>query len=82
MKLFYFNPRTYGAEAFVCAESKEKAVEYLKASKPEIWPGISEAGAERENSWHQQKIEMMVNQQDGYTIDEFEPGEIVWSEIS
>jgi len=33
MKLYYFNPNGYGQQAFVCAESKELAIEALKNHK-------------------------------------------------
>lgn len=82
MKLFYFNPHSYGMEAFICAESKEKAIECLLMSKPDTHPNYSESLQKDAEIWHNKKIQMMVNCTSGYTIDEFEPGQIVWSEIS
>jgi hypothetical protein len=76
MKLYYFNPNGFGEEAFVCAESKEKAIEYLLKTKPEGIP-ITDFNKE----YHENMLNNMTNELNGYSIDEFKPGEVVFSEI-
>lgn len=73
MKLYRFNPPNYGEQAFVIAESKEKAIEALQNSKTENQDFCTDAD-------HQNLIFQMTN--GSYTIDEFEIGEVVFAEIS
>jgi hypothetical protein len=87
MKLYHFNPNDYGEEAFVCAESLEEAKNALIKTKKEIPPGPErdENGMLNSLIWdaHYQnsKVDNMVNCVNGYTIDEFESGQVVFSEI-
>lgn len=87
MKLYYFNPNDYGEEAFVCAESLEDAKNALLKTKKEVPPGPerNKNGIFRNEVWeanyHNNMIDNMVNCKNKYTIDEFEPGQVVFSEI-
>jgi len=81
MKLYYFNPNSYGQEAFVCAESKEKAIEYLLSTKSGVAEIHSEELKKDAELWHKDKIDRMINCKNKYTIDEFEVGQVVFSEI-
>jgi tellurite resistance protein len=69
MRLYHFNPNTYGMEAFVCAENKQKAIEALKKNT-------------NYSKFFKKKIINMTNETDGYTIDEHDVGEVVFSELS
>lgn len=88
MNLYYFNPNDYGEEAFVCAESLEDAKNALIKTKKEVPPGPDrdENGILNTVIWdayyHNIRIEDMVNCKNGYTIDVFAPGQVVFSEIS
>lgn len=69
MNLYYFNPEGYGEEAFVCAESIEKAKEYLKNQKFDN---------PRDEKYYRDVINEMIN---NYKIEEHPVGHVVWSEI-
>jgi len=73
MNLYYFNPNSYGEEAFVCAESKEKAIEYLKLTI-----------TEKSSDYDKKKILNMTNPtiENEYSIDEYPVGKVVFTEIS
>jgi len=77
-KLYYFNPHTYGETAFVVAETKEQAIQYLKDSKQKY------EDTEYMKWWeyHKEHIEKMLDPKEGYTIDEYEQGQVFFSEIS
>lgn len=85
MYLFYFNPNSYGEEAFVCAESPEDAKAALtkfyenKINKLQHFDKKVNDFLEDD---YRQTLDLMVNCREGYTIDKFSPGEIVLSEIS
>lgn len=79
MKLYYFNPNTYGEEAFVCASSLEEAKQSLLKLKKEISEDLKGSWSIK---YDNEKIDRMLNCVDKYTIDEFEIGEVVFSEIS
>lgn len=68
MNLYYFNPNDYGSEAFVCAENKEQAIKHLLEQKGTIF------GMDRD-------IDDMASLKQKYTIDEYKPGQVVFSEI-
>lgn len=76
MNLYYFNPEGYGPEAFVCAESKEKAIEYLKSA-----PAGGGHGTPDQEKFslecHQRMIDYMI----AGKIEEHPVGEVVFSEI-
>lgn len=76
MRLFYFNPNNYGEEAFVMAETLEAAKEALRRAPS---PG---RGSEFHKAYHQEKIGKMINLKDGYTVDEYGEGEVVFSELA
>ncbi len=78
MKLYYFNPNNYGEQAFVCAESPEKAKEYLLNSlvtyvaNPTNWV----------DEYDREKVSVMANLEQGYTLEEYPVGKVCFSEIS
>jgi len=82
MKLFYFNPNTYGGEFFVMSKSKESALENLKKYLKE------ESVKEGENEdWYKEeygywKDATMDSLPFKYTIEEYEEGKIIESEIA
>lgn len=82
MKLFYFNPNDYGSEAFVCAESLEDAKKALINTKQELLPDLPENKDNRWNAiYHNKMIDEMIKSSGKRTIDEFEPGQVVFSDI-
>ena len=88
MKLYYFNPHTYAAEYFVTAENKTLAflalIDYLK--------GMIETGPYK--SQYKEELNRWTNVDPNdpntfpggydsiYTLDEFEPGIVVYTELS
>lgn len=85
MNLYHFNPNNYGEEAYVCAESREKAIEALKATKPDRSPEDDikcNCDPNHSKEYHESKINNMVNCLDGYTIDEYPVGTVIFSEIA
>ncbi len=81
MKLYYFNPNTYGAEAFVCAESKEQAKEYLSKTRKKEGESPDNIDCIL-NQLRNEALDNMLNLVGKYTLDEFEPGKVVFAEIS
>jgi hypothetical protein len=67
MKLYYFNPNDYGIEYFVMADSEENAIKSLNKHL------ISNGGGSRK--WGDPYFK-------GYTIDVYEPGQVIESEIA
>lgn len=84
MKLYYFNPNDYGQEAFVLAENKEKAKEYLLKQKlpPKITKAMYDYPEYDASLFHNEMIDDMVNLKDKYTLEEHGVGEVIFSEIS
>lgn len=74
MKLYYFNPNAYGDQYFVMAENKAQAFEYLLASSKIYKP-------DRE-AWEKVDILNLEKLPFGYTLDEYEKGEVIRSEIA
>lgn len=75
-RLFYFNPNGYGTEAFVVAENKEDAIEYLKKATEEKClkdPSLAD--------WFREDYQNMSTTNSNYTIDEHPIGNVVFSEI-
>lgn len=79
MKLYYFDPCDYGEQAFVLAESPEKAKEYLlnNIKPPENYPGTDID----KNQFRNEKIDAMVNFKQKYKLREYNIGEVIFSEI-
>ncbi len=67
MKLYYFNPNSYGTEAIVCAETKEEAIAALLKTKVSVVRDDDYLG-----QIHNEDIDDMVNLK-GYTLEEIEP---------
>lgn len=81
--MYYFNPNTYGKQAFVMADSTEKAKEYLL--KYRKFPGTTGLDEETEKiviELHNEILDNMSNLKDGYTLEEFGVGEVKFAEIS
>lgn len=71
MKLYYFKPKDYGQEYFVCAKNREKAILYLR----------NEALTRSKKSIDYQLMMEAVELKNGYSLLDYEPGEIAESEI-
>ena len=89
MKLYYFKPNTYGGEFFVAAENKKLAfaalIDYLKG-KVETGPYKNQYEEDLE-TWSKvdpDDPETFPKRKYGpqYTLEEFEPGVIVETEIA
>lgn len=85
MKMYYFNPNTYGAEFFVMAEDKIKAHEYLlkylknKATSTDCHAKMYEEELEM---WSKANPLDDKTFPSGYTLDEHKIGSVIESEIS
>lgn len=78
MYLYYFNPNGYGEEAFVCAESKEKAIEYLRNTPVEKYWRMNLEIDDSSRNRYKTTIENMIIG----CIEEHPIGEVVFTEIS
>lgn len=86
MKLYYFNPNDYGYEWFVVSDSEENAIKALNKHliedfdrEPHGWDEPLKWGDE----FFQRKVlPNGVVTQKGYTIDVYEPNQVIESEIS
>jgi len=77
MKLYYFNPNGYGAEYFVMAKNKDKAYKsLLDYFKNEI---ISTTFAEL---YKEELISWEKSMPTGYSLDEYNEGIVIESEIA
>jgi len=78
MKLYHFNPNDYNFEFFTIGENKYKALEYLIKH-------FSKLGNDYQDEL---KVWKNVNPMDsttlpkGYTIDEYQVGDVIVSEIA
>jgi hypothetical protein len=87
MKLYYFNPNDWGEEFIVMAESKIDAHAHLLNH---FRNKISNPLYDSEISWYTEKLEIWenVNPLDkstyppNYSIDEYEKGSVIETEIS
>ena len=76
LKLYHFNPNNYDQQWFVVAESQERAKQYVneylinKHRKYQL---------RDEPCFH---IDYWEDKRRGYTIDEYEVGEVIESEIA
>jgi hypothetical protein len=82
MKLYYFDPCDYGGQAFVLAESPEKAKEYLLKYKKEPKFMFEDDDRIDMNQFQNEEIDDMVNLRQKYKLREYNIGEVVFSEIS
>lgn len=79
MKLYYFNPNNYGIEFFTVAESEEKAIEALnKFLETTTFPKDKNG---KPLKWGDDYFKK-TRYNEGYTIDVYEPGQVIISEIS
>jgi len=74
MKLYYFNPNGYAEQAFVCAESKEEAIRAVEKAYPDYYKRC-------DGTWDKNGLNKMIIPTGKRTIDEIEPGQVVFSEI-
>lgn len=78
MKLYYFNPNDYNFEFFTIGENKYKALEYL----------INHLSKFENDFVEELEVWKNVNPMDittlpkGYTIDEYQVGDVIVSEIA
>ena len=85
MKMYYYNPNDYGSEYFVMAESKTQAHQYLIKYLKEML--LKEKDFKL---YYQEDLKLWktVNPLDAttfpkrYTLDEYEVGSVVHTEIS
>lgn len=74
MKMFFFNCKGYGECATVMAETKEQAIECIRANVKRRMP-------ERDPDYFKKVAEKMATG-DGYKVEEFEAGKVLWTEWS
>jgi hypothetical protein len=85
MKMYYYNPNNYGAEFFIMAENKTKAHEYLlkhlenKSLSESLYAEIYQEDLDK---W--KKVNPLDNKTfpNKYTLDEYEIGSVIESEIA
>ena len=87
MKLYYFNPNNWGDQYFVMAENKIEAHEYLLQHFEKLIDDPNEKYAKKSNrealkQWKKVNPENPDTFPTGYTLDEFEKGQIIESEIA
>jgi hypothetical protein len=84
MKMYYFNPNGYGHEYFMIAENKIKAHEYLLKYLSELLSDEKEKcyydlNLKNFNWWKNINLEDN-NTMGSYTLDEYNVGEVVYTE--
>jgi len=89
MKLYYLNPNDYGKQWFVMAENKEMAIEaFLKFAKEkdkEAGDLQKEAGMFEEWNYNMNSLNKAlddIKQNGTYTLNCFDVGEVIRSELS
>ncbi len=73
MKLFAFQPSSYGPQWFVAAESRDAAIAAVQAHIAKDDEGVRE--------WMLDELREMIDGANGARIDEHEIGEVVQTEI-
>lgn len=85
MKLYYFNPNNYGAEYFVCSESKEMAFKsLLNFLRKKVDDDIKNNFIA---DYDIRKLDMFLSCSSKelpveYTLEEYEPNTVIHTEIS
>ena len=86
MKLYYFNPNDYGHEWFVVSDSEENAIESLNKHLLEEFnrnPSYRNKPLKWGDKYFKRKVlPNGVVTRKGYTIDVYEPNQVIESEIS
>ncbi len=86
MKLYYFNPNDYGEEWFVVANSEDEAINHLNKHLLQKFEKNPDGGTKPlkwGDSYFQKKVlPNGVVLRNGYTIDIYEEGQVVETEIS
>lgn len=80
MKMYHFNPNSHGLEYFIMAENKNKALESLINHFKEQMK-ICTTYKSKFKLWKKVKLDVTPLPY-RYTIDEYEAGQIVETEIS
>jgi hypothetical protein len=76
LKMYYLNPNGWGHEFFVCANSPEKALEYIKNY-------IRNMKDKNDRKFYMWILDITLDNLTGkYTLEEHKPGSVVQSEIS
>lgn len=78
MKMYYFNPNSYGEEYFVMAENKNKALEYLLNF---LSTSEEEYNRDQVSIWENVNVEEPDTFPTGYTLDEHLKGQVVRTEL-
>ncbi len=78
MKMFHFKCESYGAEATICAESLSEAMSALAADKRK--PAGDWTDRHLDESHNATIDEMIAGNR--YTVAEFEPMTVLWTEVS
>jgi len=83
MKLYYFNPNNYGQQYFVCAESKQDAIDYLLKYLKKKSLDENECYREIYNETFEcfKKAYVDKSIELEYTIEEHDVGDVVQTEI-
>jgi len=79
MKIYYFDPNNYGQQYFVMAESRSEAIKYLTKYFDE------EIKKETDKDFVEilkEEKDVAINLKDDYTLEEFDVGEVIVTEIS
>jgi hypothetical protein len=89
MKLYHFNPNDYGLEWFVMSDSEEGAInalnEHLKnefLKKPLVAINYGAEPLQWGDKYFQKKVLNGIIVDEGYSIDVYEPNQVIESEIS
>ena len=80
MKLYYFNPNDYGQEYMVCSHSKRDALNSLKEHLKKM--SDEDEGYYWGGEYIRWKNATIYDLPQRYTIDEYEEGQVLDSEIS
>jgi hypothetical protein len=80
MKLYYFNPNNYSLEFFTVAESEEKAIEALNDFLQKTKYPRGKDG--QPLKWGDEYFTKKTPVSPGYSIEVYEPGQVIISEIS
>jgi hypothetical protein len=75
MKLYYFNPNNYGEQFFTVAESEEQAIDNLNKY-------LEKTDYPKKDWFTKESLTWTDDYFKKYTIDSFEPGEVLNSEIA
>ena len=84
MKLYHFNPNTYGREWFVMSDSEENAIKTLNQHLLDDFnknPFNNESNGDKPLQWDDDYFKPRYDNK-GYTIDVYDANQIIESEIA